>query len=194
MTDKTSMKKQIRKEMKDKRLELSPERISEYSEQIYERLRELKPIREAEVIMGFASIKNEVELMPYMDKLRAEGKTILLPRVEEDGNMVAVEYLGIDKMKLSSMGILEPEGQAYAVEKIEAVLVPGLVFDANGYRMGYGAGFYDRFIPLMKENAFRCGVCYEFQVIDDTYPHEKDVPVHWIVTNKSEVGIDFDFF
>ena len=84
--------------------------------------------------------------------------------------------------------------RAFAVDKIDVVIVPALVFDANGYRLGYGKGYYDRFLPDLNKQCFKCGVCYEFQVVNNIYPHPGDVPVHWIVTDHSEIAVDWDFF
>ena len=191
--DPKGFKQSIRSEMKNRRQGLSQEERDQAGDLIVNTLNELEPIQKAQTIMGFAAIQNEVDIMPFLEKQRRLGKKILLPRVE--GNLlVAVEWQGQEAASISSFGICEPLGAAYPPEKIDVVLIPGLVFDGKGYRLGYGRGFYDRFLPLLRSNAFKCGIAYEFQVVDNVFPHTGDVPLHWIVTEKSELLIDGDFF
>jgi 5-formyltetrahydrofolate cyclo-ligase len=84
-------------------------------------------------------------IVPFLDKLQQQGRLVLLPRVEGDGNLVPVPLYNWDDMQVSSLGIREPRGNPCKPETIDAVLVPGLVFDVQGYRLGYGRGFYDHF-------------------------------------------------
>lgn len=182
----------LRKLMKEKRLELRPAEIAGAGQAIAAKLEELVPLQRAHSIMGFCPIKNEVDLS-YFFNLKSMGeKDILLPRINREGRIEAVPYKGKQSLVPGSYGILEPEGEA--VHKIDAVLVPGLVFDGRGYRLGYGKGYYDQFLSALAPNVFICGVCYEFQVVDSVFPHQSDVPMHWVVTEKSELVINWDFF
>jgi 5-formyltetrahydrofolate cyclo-ligase len=188
-----ALRDNLRKQMMVKRNILSHLEVDTLSQQVCRRLEELQPLQQAKVIMGFSSIRNEVNLGPLLQKLQRQGRTILLPRVE--GNiMQAVEFRPGEDMGRGSFGIREPLGEPFAVDKIDVVIVPGLVFDANGYRLGYGKGYYDRFLPRLNEQCFKCGICYEFQVVENIYPHPGDVPVHWIVTDHSEIVVNWDFF
>lgn len=191
--DAKSFRQSLRSQMMKHRQSLSGEQITQASQAIARTLNELSPVQKAKTIMGFAAIKNEIDLWPFMEEQRSLGKKILLPRVEGD-QLIAVEWQGKEASKISSFGICEPLGPACPADEIDVVLVPGLVFDARGYRLGYGKGFYDRFLPLLRSNAFKCGIAYEFQVVDNVYPHAEDVALHWIVTDKSEILIDGDFF
>lgn len=186
-------KDNLRKEMKEKRKQLAPEQMQQAAQMIARRLTDLLPVQKAKTIMGYASIRNEVDLEPFYEEQYRLGKTILLPRVE--GNEIkAVPWQGWQETSVSSFGIREPQGDFYPAEKIDVVLVPGLAFDGSGYRVGYGRGYYDRFLPGLRRDAFKCGICYEFQVVESVFPHENDISVHWIVTEQSELVIDWDFF
>lgn len=191
--DPISTRKALRSKMKKRRQLLSQDEIKRTGQLIARALDQLNPVREAKTIMCFQAIQNEVDLGLFMQEQLQKGKKILLPRVEGD-RIVAVQWQGEADCQISSFGISEPIGEAYPAEEIDVVLVPGLVFDARGYRLGYGKGYYDRFLPLLRSNAFQCGVAYEFQIVDNVFPHERDVPVHWIVTEQSEVLVDADFF
>jgi len=184
----------LRKKMTAERGKLTAIQIEELSRKIISKLMELEPIRKARTIMSFSSINNEVNLLHLLDKEIKGGRTIVLPRVEKEGAMEAVEIKTWKQTKMGSFGIREPLGEPYEVQDIDVVLVPGLVFDGNGYRLGYGKGYYDRFLTRLRKNAFICGVCYEFQVVENIFPHDNDIPVHWIVTDKSELGIDWNYF
>ncbi|HHV17018.1 MAG TPA: 5-formyltetrahydrofolate cyclo-ligase [Gelria sp.] len=188
-----SLRDNLREQMMVNRNKLSQLEVEKLSQKVCQRLEELQPLQQAQVIMGFSSIRNEVNLRPWLQKLQKQGRTILLPRVEGD-SLQAVEYKSGEDMGRGSFGIQEPQGEPFAVDKIDVVIVPALVFDANGYRLGYGKGYYDRFLPGLNKQCFKCGVCYEFQVVNNIYPHPGDVPVHWIVTDHSEIAVDWDFF
>ena len=183
----------LRRQMMSRRNKLFHLEVDTLSGQVCRRLEELQPLKQAKVIMGFSSIRNEVNLRPWFQKLQNQGRTILLPRVEGE-NLQAVEFRPGEDMGRGSFGIQEPLGEPFAVDKIDVVIVPGLVFDANGYRLGYGKGYYDRFLPRLNQQCFKCGICYEFQVVDNVYHHPGDVPVHWIVTDQSEIAVNWNFF
>ncbi|MGI6468160.1 MAG: 5-formyltetrahydrofolate cyclo-ligase [Syntrophomonadaceae bacterium] len=188
-----SSKTAIRKHMLHKRAQLSPAEVESLSRAIGRKLMELKPLYDAQIVMGYMSIRNEVDLKPVFAELRKKGKTLALPRVE-GGEIHPIPCSDPGAMKLSRFGILEPAGPPVEPEKIDAVLVPGLAFDYQGYRIGYGRGYYDRFLPRLRKDAFTCGVCYEFQVVVSVFPHEQDCPVKWIVTERSELMIDQRYF
>lgn len=183
----------LRREMAVRRKQMAVTGVGELSQKICRRLEQLRPLTEAQVIMGYSSVKNEVDLIPWLEQLKQQGKTILLPRVEGEC-LEAIELTNWNDMGCGSFGIREPLGEPFAPDKIDVVLVPGLVFDANGYRLGYGKGYYDRFLPRLSKHCFTCGVCYEYQVVDTVHPHSKDVPVHWILTDRSEIAVDMNYF
>ncbi|HWQ74741.1 MAG TPA: 5-formyltetrahydrofolate cyclo-ligase [Syntrophomonas sp.] len=183
----------LRSEMKAQRNLLAPEQMAQASVAIAKRINDLLPVQKARTIMGYASIQNEVALESFYEQQRRQGRTILLPRVQGD-LIEAVEWKGWKETKVSSFGICEPVGSSFPPEEIDVVLVPGLAFDGRGFRLGYGRGYYDRFLPELRPGAFKCGICYEFQVVESVFPHAEDVSMHWIVTDHSELVIDWDFF
>lgn len=193
-TNRPSADKQlIRVNMKKRREAMPSDEVQAFSERIINKLLQLKPLLDARVIMSYMSIHNEVDLGPAIEQLAGEGRILLLPRVEGP-QIQAVRFGRGEEMRESPYGILEPLGPAWDVRQIDAVLVPGLAFDYQGYRIGYGMGYYDRFLPQLRKDAFLCGVCYEFQVIDCCAPDQKDHPVNWIVTERSELMIDPCYF
>jgi 5-formyltetrahydrofolate cyclo-ligase len=174
----------LRSEMKAQRGLLDMKQIEQASLAIARRLNDLLPVQKAKTIMGYAAMKKEVNLDAFYEQQLQLGKTIFLPRVEGD-QIKPVKWNGWKDIKVSSFGVREPLGEEFPAAEIDVVLVPGLAFDPGGFRVGYGRGYYDRFLPGLRSDAFKCGICYEFQVVDSTFPHDRDVPVHWIVTEKS---------
>jgi 5-formyltetrahydrofolate cyclo-ligase len=186
-------KDRLRQEMLNRRQLLSPEQVAKISSKIISRLDRLPPLKKAGTIMAYASIKNEVDLEPWLEQLVLEGKTVLLPRVE-GSKLLAVPWQDWISCQLGPYKIREPQGNPIEPGEIDAVLVPGLAFDGRGYRLGYGKGYYDRFLSQLSPHSFLCGAAYEFQVVESIFPDENDVPLHWIVTEQSEVAVDMRFY
>lgn len=174
------IKQRLRQTMRTQRNALSPEQVQAYSQLVWQKLDGDANLNTAQVIMGFYSIKNEVDIMPWLIHAKSLGKTILLPRVESMDEMAAVEFTGWEYTQKSKMGIVEPLGVPFPIDNIDAVLVPGLVFDKCGYRLGYGRGYYDRFLPGLKKSAYIYGICYDFQIAENVWPHSLDIPVQKI--------------
>ncbi len=184
----------LRREMTERRGRMTRSEVENCSQAIVARLMELIPLQQARTIMAFASMGNEVDLTPHFEPWQAAGGRVLLPRVEPAGALAAVEFHGWEQTLRSQFGVREPQGRPVDPADIEVVIVPGLVFDGGGYRLGYGKGYYDRFLKRLSPRAFKCGVCYDFQVVDTVLPHELDVAMHWIVTERSELAVDWDYF
>ncbi|HWP96791.1 MAG TPA: 5-formyltetrahydrofolate cyclo-ligase [Syntrophomonadaceae bacterium] len=184
---------QLRREMLARRGILALEQVEQRSREINKRLGMLEPLKQAGVVMAYLSIKNEVDLSDIMVELKERNIVLLVPRVE-GSELQAVEFKSWDECRQGPFGIREPVGDAYPLQKIEVVLVPGVAFDASGHRLGYGKGFYDRFLRQLAPSTFLCGVAYEFQVVDSIFPDQNDVPLHWVVTEQSEVAVDMSFF
>lgn len=187
------IRNQLRKTMLNQRLNLSMDAVQMRSRRIIERLRQLKVLGNAQTIMFYSSIRNEVDLKSMLEEERQTGKTVLLPRVRGD-MLEAVVFKGWENCRPGAFGILEPEGPAFDPYDIEAVLVPGLAFDQKGYRLGYGKGYYDRFLPCCSPEAFLCGAAYGFQLVETIYPADNDIPLHVIVSDRSETADDMRFF
>jgi len=176
--------------MRETRDGLSSEEGESRSRLLISRLEASDLLQQAQTIMGFLAIKNEVNLTPWLMEKARQSKTIILPRVEADGQISAVRFTDWDNTIKSRLGIIEPMGEPFPESDIDTVLVPGLVFDLKGYRLGYGKGYYDRFLPKLRKDAFKCGICYDFQIVESIYPHEKDVPVDCIITEKRTLLIN----
>lgn len=124
----------------------------------------------------YRSFRDEAETGELIASLKAMGKIVLSPRVE-GSEMVAVEDKG--RYALSRFGIEEPVGEAYR-GGIDVTVLPLLAVDGAGHRLGYGGGYYDRF--LQEKETLKVGYCYEFQVLDEVPFEACDVTVDLICT------------
>lgn len=129
-------------------------------------------------LMAFVAMGSEVDLSGL-------GPDVL-PRVEGD-RLVPVRCSGGADLVRSRFGVLEPVGPGVDPAEIDVVCVPGLAFDRRGYRVGYGKGFYDRFLPLLRPDTVVIGVCFDVQLVNEV-PHDHfDVPVPRVVTESGLV-------
>ena len=184
----------LRQEKRAMRQTLLPAERQRVAELLAVRLMELYPIQQAERLMAFVSLADEIDLSLFIEHWLEQGRELWLPRVSEGQGLEAVPFRGWEQTSFSNFGVREPLGPAGEPRKLEIILVPGLVFDASGYRLGYGKAYYDRFLAGIPPHIFKCGVGYEFQVVDDIGPQPHDVPMDWIITEKSEIAVNMDFF
>jgi 5-formyltetrahydrofolate cyclo-ligase len=135
------------------------------------------------VVMTYVAIRSEVELAPLVATRRA-GMTVL-PRVEGDRLVAA---LSDTELVVSSFGVPEPAGEPVDLASIDVVCLPGLAFDRDGRRLGYGAGFYDRFLPLLRPDTLTIGVGFSVQLVDEVPVDSHDRLVDLIVTEEGVIG------
>ena len=180
-------KRAIRREVIERRDAMPPPERAAASERIAGRLVELPEIREAGTVMAFWSFGSEVDTAPVLERLERAGKRIVLPRVEGE-DVVAVIYAVGDEVAAAAFGAMEPTGTALvAPDEVDVVITPGVAFDRAGRRVGYGGGFYDRFLPKTREDVAAVAIAFDVQLVDGALPAGAyDRPVDAIVT-ESEV-------
>lgn len=178
---KTSMdKKQLRKQIRERKKEFSlPEKIK-LSEPIFEKIEKEELFKEAKVVLLYYSMDDEVYTHDFVEK-HYKTKTILLPCVDGD-DLILRQYLGIESMKAGEQfGILEPVGKEFNdLEKIDLMIIPGVAFDKEKNRLGRGRGFYDRLLKTV--NATKIGVCFDFQVVEQVPTEDFDVKMDVVIS------------
>jgi 5-formyltetrahydrofolate cyclo-ligase len=156
---------------------------------IRERLLSLDEIREAKVFFFFASFRSEVDTSVPMKTLLAEGKRIVLPKVDRQNHLLLLyEIKDLEELASGYMGIQEPsvlsEDRMIAVNGIDTVIIPGAGFDAAGNRIGYGGGYYDRLLSSIQSNVTVIAPAYEEQIVDSIPAEPHDIRVSMIVTDR----------
>lgn len=184
-------KRRIRREVLRERDAAIPAARKETGERVVERFLALPEVQRARTIMLFSSFGSEVPTGPLIERLHERGVVIALPRIE-DGDLVAVPYAPGAPTTTTSFGAEEPVGGVLlGASSIDVVAVPGLAFDRRGRRIGYGGGYYDRFLRGL--SAFTVGLGFGLQVLDEDLPSGSfDVPVDAIVTEDETIRLDLN--
>jgi len=185
----TRAKRKLRQEMRALRDSHPVEARREKSRKIFSSLRSFPEYRQAGLILFYASFGSEVETGEMILKSQALGKRISLPKVIEDsGNLLAFEVSDLDQgLGLGYRGILEPReerGRQVKEDELDLILVPGLAFDRRGYRLGYGKGYYDRFLSGLSRRIPSVGLAFDFQVIEDLPVSSEDFSLDLIITDQ----------
>lgn len=147
------------------------------SVELWRRVAELPEYGAAASVMAFVGFKGEPDTDPLFARVRADGKRLLLPRVE-GGLIVVADADG--PMATSRFGVSEPQGPAVSPDEVGFVIVPGLAYTMAGDRLGYGAGYYDRFLPTV--HAPNVGVCFDEQIVDDLPVEAHDIRVDRVIS------------
>ncbi|MBI2656341.1 5-formyltetrahydrofolate cyclo-ligase [Candidatus Woesearchaeota archaeon] len=177
------MKNRLKESMLEKRNSLPKEEIAQKSRQIEKNLFNLEKYKKSKAVMFFVSFNSEVNTHDMIKKSLKE-KTVVVPKVvhHEIEPSVIIDFDNL--VPSGKFGILEPiEAMKIACKNIGLILVPGIAFDKEGHRIGYGFGYYDKFLKKVPK-AFKIGLCFDFQVVEKIPREMHDVPVDMIVTEK----------
>lgn len=176
-----SEKSEIRKWVKERRSSLETASETGWNEAICRQLLNLNDIRYAFCVYCYASFHGEVSTWRFMEALLRQGKYIAVPKVAgKELEFYAIS--GEKDLEEGVMGIMEPKSSCLKIRDPEApVIVPGIAFDREGNRIGYGGGYYDRFFQQEPHHR-RIAVAYDFQIFDKIPSEAHDKPVDCIIT------------
>lgn len=164
---------------------LTPEQVQEQSAQVIAQIEQMSFFREAQTVLLYYPIHNEVDLRPLLTKYAGQ-KTFLFP-VTHRHSLEIRPYDGEDMMRKGRFGVPEPQTPTYK-GAIDLILVPGVVFDQHCHRIGRGGGYYDKFLRK-QHSAKKVGVCYAFQLKKHDVPHTRnDQKMDRVVTPLSTIG------
>lgn len=171
------------------RNELDPALRREKSEQIAASLLTLPEIRQASTLFVYVNFRSEVETLPVIKRFLENNKQVTVPvTMVAEKKLLAVRITQPDQdLKPGYCGIPEPAPQLWKTRStnpasIDVVIVPGSVFDKRGGRLGYGGGYYDRFLSLNAPQAIRIALAYELQLVDRIHLEPHDQPMDRIIT------------
>lgn len=181
------MKKELRKNILKERMSLTSAEVKNRSTVIAQQLFNMAEYQTSQTIMLYLGFRNEVATDEIIHKSLEANKRILIPITDlANTRLIPSELLDYPgDLTTGTYGILEPKAQCVRPvdpQEIDLVLVPGVAFDPQGNRLGYGGGFYDRFLPATKSNAVFIALAYELQIKEEVYPEPHDYPVHYVIT------------
>ncbi len=188
---KKSLKKSLRKEVKALRAAHTDAEIHRMSLEVRDRILTLPEYRKAEVIYAYVDCKHEVETSDIIRAAWADGKRVAVPKViGSDMKFFYITSLTED-LEEGYFGIREPLEKHAADEKRDEekalMLMPGVAFDEERHRIGYGGGFYDRFLEAHPKLA-KVALAFEFQVKEEVPYEAFDICPEKIVTEKRVIG------
>ena len=174
-------KVRLRERLKQIRRTLEQKQRLEFDQVIHKRL--LEQVEQADPVFCYVSAGDEVATRPVIDRLRQLDKTVLIPKIVNKEKMIGVRFDGWKKLRVGQLGILAPESDSEWQTGVNLCIMPGLGFTLDGARIGFGKGYYDKWLAAHPDTA-TMALCYECQIIDYIPTTETDVRVKKIITEK----------
>lgn len=182
-------KKKLRKEILDKRNNMDLNIKRELDNCIFNRFYGSSYYKNANKIFIYVSYSSEIDTKKIINKILEEGKRVFVPRTEnKTKSMEAIEITSLDDLEESRYGILEPsiDKESINPNELDLIVVPGVAFDCCGGRIGYGAGYYDRYFKKINdENLIRIkkiALAYEMQILNRIPMNEFDMTIDYILS------------
>lgn len=175
-------KKQIRDLLKKRREGLATVQVREFSEKICWNIRKQPWFLQARAACFYYPLGNEADLLPLAREALDAGKKVAFPRVEGNG----MEFFcvnSLEEFQEGSFHVMEPIGSVPLTEPEALMLVPGIGFDFQGNRLGYGGGYYDRYFAS-HPGRVKVGAAYSLQLVGLLEKGEYDVPMDGVVTEE----------
>lgn len=181
-------KKSLRRIIQDKRNLLTAEIRAEKSKAAVKSFLSAQDYLKSKTIFIYYPFRSELDTTLIIKKAISDGKKIILPRVS--GNKLDLYYIedAERQLKKGSYGIMEPVPilcKSARISDIDLAVVPGVCFDKNFNRLGYGGGYYDKLLHLLPENVKKIAICFEMQVLPEIPAFDYDIKVDTIVTESN---------
>ncbi len=178
--DLSSEKDKIRKKILSIRNNLPSSEVNKKSETICKKVLALDEIKKCQNVLAYLPIDNEVETKLIIDSLVQSDKKVFLPKFL-NGKWTIVEFKNWNEIESGPFNILQPKENTHVdVNKIDIAIIPGVAFDKNGARLGFGKGVYDRLLKTFPN--LKIGLAYEFQIIGSIPKEKSDLGMDWVLT------------
>ena len=173
-------KKELRRTIREKKRAMTEDEIESHSAKLAQLLYASEAYRNAKTIYGYLPYNQEVRTVPMLEQALRDGKRVAVPKVFGD-EMKFLYLEDLTKVAKGYAGIPEPiADEPEARDDSALVLMPGLAFDPQGHRIGYGGGFYDKFLAA-EPNHPTLALCYDFQLLPELETEEHDIPVDTVL-------------
>ena len=181
-------KKEIRREVIAKR-DLLKNKI-ELDEVIEKKLKDNKIYKNSKNIFIYLGFGSEINTIKYVEDFLDEGKKIIIPYTDMKNKVMhGIEINTLDGLKKNKFGILEPAdtSKIFNKEDIDLVIMPGVAFDRSGNRVGYGGGYYDKFLSEINSDIPTIALAYDIQILEEVPSEKHDIKVHMVITEKETI-------
>ncbi len=173
-------KKALRKKIREQKRAMTLEQIEMASRKLVEQFLALEAYRKAKTLYGYLPYNQEVRTVPILEQALADGKRVAVPKIYDD-EMRFIYLTDLSQVETGYAGIPEPIADGpIADDPTALVLMPGLAFDREGHRIGYGGGFYDKFLSAEPGHP-TVALCYAFQMVDEIPIESYDIPVDLVL-------------
>ncbi|MGM0548309.1 MAG: 5-formyltetrahydrofolate cyclo-ligase [Bacillota bacterium] len=186
-------KEAIREKVLKERSKIKKIKIDKWSNQIENNFFKIPQLNKINKIMAYASMRNEVKTFSLMQKLIDQNYSLYLPYTK--GDQISLGIVKINNLKsdleLGTYGVQEPKHKLRTKAiptDLDLIIVPGACFSKNGYRIGYGGGYYDSFLADYGISALKVGFCYNRFIFDSIPTESHDIPVDFIITEKEIIS------
>lgn len=183
------LKNKLRREIKERRRSLEPQEREMCDAKIGERLRQLWLYRESKIIFTYVSLADETDTRKFIVRALEDGKKVAVPRcIKGTRNMEFCFINSMEDLEEGAFGVLEPKESCEVISDYSEgfCIVPALSFDRKGYRLGYGKGYYDRFLANFCGKTV--GICYNKFIIPELPRGKFDKSVDLVVTEKKVIS------
>lgn len=173
-------KKELRRQIRLKKQAMTETEILEKSRTLTDKFLKTKEYADASTVYGYLSYNQEVRTESILRQALMEGKRVAVPKVFGD-EMEFIYITDMEQIAMGYKGIPEPVADTpIAKDATALVLMPGIAFDNKGGRIGYGGGFYDKYLSR-EPNHTKVALCYDFQIVDTLPMEEFDIPVDLVI-------------
>ncbi|MBC2582550.1 5-formyltetrahydrofolate cyclo-ligase [Clostridium sp. DJ247] len=179
-------KREIRETMIKKRTLLTNDEKKRLDNIVFQKVINSSEYKDAKVIFLFVSYKDEIDTHRIIEQALRDEKIVCVPKtISMKEGMNAIQIKDFQDLVEGNYGILEPKNHELIVKEsiIDVSFLPGLAFDERGGRVGYGGGFYDRFLIKTRSHSKKIGIGYSFQVIDEVPMEKHDMFIDGIITD-----------
>lgn len=184
-------KKELRENALKIRNGFTRRQVSESSERIILKLLDHPWYRDCGTLFTYVSMEKEVETHRLIEKAISDGKRVCVPRVVPKQHMLAVPITNpAADLEKGFFGVLEPVAQLQPVpqQEIDLVIVPGIAFDREGYRIGYGGGYYDKYLKTLPSRCRTIGLVFHAMLAEKVPREAHDKKVMLVITEKELIG------
>lgn len=166
---------------------MSKEDVKKNSNAIMDKITSLDIYKQSKVVFIYMDFKNEVITSNLIKHMLSEKKRVVIPYTDSINTvLIPSEITKESDLKQNSFGYFEPKSiLPVNIEEIDLVIVPGVVFDKNLNRIGFGKGYYDKILNRLKPSAKKVALAHDFQVLEDIPAEEHDVKMDMIITEKN---------
>lgn len=173
-------KKELRRQIREQKRAMTEEQIVTASQRLGELFLTCEQYKAAKTIYGYLPYNQEVRTVPMLEQAMRDGKRVAVPKCYGD-EMRFIYMDDLSKVEKGYANIPEPiADEPVADDKTALVLMPGMAFTKDGKRMGYGGGFYDKFLTAEPQHP-TVALCYDFQMVEDLPTEDYDIPVDCVL-------------